>query len=84
MKKIILTAVLTASLLANETNGVDANNTASEIQNTQVVPVDAQSASSGITTKDVAVAIGVPIFVAGAVVAAVAVSPIWLVKKVFE
>lgn len=80
MKKIILTAVLAASLLANESNVVDTNVTQPTVQETTA----SQSESSGITTKDVAVAIGVPIFVAGAVVAAVVVSPIWLVKKVFE
>lgn len=84
MKKIILMAVLVTSLMANETYGTDANNTASEIQGSQAVSVDSQSDSSGITTKDVAVAIGTPIFVAGAVVAAVVVSPFWLVKKVLE
>ncbi|MDD2780880.1 hypothetical protein [Sulfuricurvum sp.] len=81
--KILLSILISAAMFANEvqineSNVSDAGITAPQEQQT------VQNEESGITAKDVVVAVATPVVVAGAVVAAVVTSPVWLVKKIFE
>lgn len=81
--KILLSILISVGLFANEiqmneSNVSDAGITAPQEQQT------VQNEESGITVKDVAVAVATPVVIAGAIVAAVVTSPVWLVKKIFE
>ena len=81
--KILLSILISAAMFANEvqineSNVSDAGITAPQEQQT------VQNEESGITAKDVAVAVATPVVIAGAVVAAVVTAPVWLVKKIFE
>lgn len=76
--KILLSILISAAMFANEvqineSNVSDAGITAPQEQQT------VQNEESGITAKDVVVAVATPV-----VVAAVVTSPVWLVKKIFE
>ncbi|MDD3597196.1 hypothetical protein [Sulfuricurvum sp.] len=81
MKKLILTIFLCVSLLGSDLyfeNNVSQNTSLTTEEQQEV-----ETAKSSITTTDVVGAIATPLFVAGAIVTAVVVSPIWLAKKLF-
>lgn len=82
MKKLILTIFLCVSLLSSDLyfeNNVSQNTSLTTTEEQQEV----ETAKGSITTTDVVGAIATPLFVAGAIVTAVVVSPIWLAKKLF-
>lgn len=81
--KLVLSLLISAAMLASEVQMNESNVSGTPVITSQEQQT-AQSEESGITVKDVAVAVATPVVVAGAVVAAVVTAPVWLVKKIFE
>lgn len=81
--KLVLSLLISAAMFANEVQMNESNVSGTPVITSQEQQT-AQSEESGITVKDVAVAVATPVVVAGAVVAAVVTAPVWLVKKIFE
>ena len=81
--KILLSILISAAMFANEVQINESNVSGAGITGPQAQQT-VQNEESGITAKDVVAALGTRVVVAGAVVAAVVTSPVWLVKKIFE
>lgn len=78
--KILLSILLSIAMFANEVQINESNPEIVTVQEQQV----AQDDGNGITATDVLAVIAMPVYVAGAIVTAIVVAPIWLVKKIFE
>lgn len=89
MKKLILIAVLTAGLMANDIQVAEAGNPNTVVQYEQSVndtnaSVNAvQSEGEPFTARKALVYAATPVVIAGAIVAAIVISPIIIVKKIF-
>lgn len=81
--KILLSILISVVMFANEVQ-MNESNVSDTGMSTLQEQQTYQSEESGITAKDVAVAVATPVVVAGAIVAAVVTAPVWLIKKVFE
>lgn len=81
--KILLSILISVVMFANEVQ-MNESNVSDAGMSTLQEQQTYQSEESGITAKDVAVAVATPVVVAGAIVAAVVTAPVWLIKKVFE
>lgn len=81
--KILLSILISVVMFANEVQ-MNESNVSDAGMSTLQEQQTYQSEESGISAKDVAVAVATPVVVAGAIVAAVVTAPVWLIKKVFE
>lgn len=77
MAIIIVLTLIASSIYAGE---VDMN---TSIESNKSV-VQVSESGSSITAKDVFVAVATPVVIAGAIVTAIVISPIWLINKITE
>ena len=72
---VLLLTYINTHLLAEEVSA--------PVAETNATVQEQPTESKGVTAMDVAGYVATPVFVAGAVVAAIVISPVWLAKKIF-